>query len=241
MISGEEREVHPAIKDFDTVAWFPDGKFILVRGAAEGQRSGLFRVDIATGKAEAILILDDRGGLHGPVLSRNGARVFYDLDDWKNETFRIMSYDLETKQKKEIIRSSSQIIHYDQSPDGKWLAFKDGDEGVACLRTIPSEGGEKRTLMKLDKGEGINGLVWSPDDRYIYYSKWEEGSSKSGACSLWRIPAEGGRPEKFDLTMDAFGKLSFHPDGKKLAFNSWRLESEAWVMENFLPAEKANK
>lgn len=152
-----------------------------------------------------------------------------------------MSYDLETKQKKEIIRSSSQIIHYDQSPDGKWLAFKDGDEGVACLRTIPSEGGEKRTLMKLDKGEGINGLVWSPDDRYIYYSKWEEGSSKSGACSLWRIPAEGGRPEKFDLTMDAFGKLSFHPDGKKLAFNSWRLESEAWVMENFLPAEKANK
>jgi len=241
MISGEEREVHPTIKDFDTIAWFPDGKFILVRGVAEGQRSGLFRMDIATGKAEALLILDEMGGFHGPVLSRDGKRIFYDLDDWKNDTFRIMSYDLETKLKKELIRSSSQMIHYGQSPDGKWLAFKDEEDGVACLRTIPLEGGDKRTLMKLDKGGGINGLVWSPDGRYIYYSKWEEGSSKSETCSLWRIPAEGGRPEKFDLTMDAFGKLSFHPDGKKLAFTSWRIESEAWVMENFLPADKVKK
>jgi len=241
MISGEEREVHPSIKEFDTVAWFPDGKFILIRGVAEGQRLGLFRVDIATGKAEAILILDDMGGFHGPVLSRDGKRIFYDLDDWKNDTFRIMSYDLETKQKKELIRSSSQIIHYNQSPDQKWLAFKGEEEGVVCLRTIPSEGGEKKTLMKLDKGEGINGLVWSPDGRYVYYSKWEEGSGKSGACNLWRIPAEGGRPEKFDLTMGGLAKLSFHPDGSKLAFNSWRIESEAWVMENFLPADKAKK
>jgi Tol biopolymer transport system component len=243
MISGEEREVHPAIKDFDTVAWFPDGKFILVRGVADGHRPGLFRVDTVTGEAEASLILDDMGGFHSPVLSRNGKRIFYDLDDWKNDTFRIMSYDLETKQKKELIRSSSQIIHYNQSPDGKWLAFKEGEgeEGVACLRTIPSEGGEKRTLMRLDKGEGINGIVWSPDGRYIYYSKWEEGSSKSEACSLWRIPAEGGKPEKYDLTVDGLGRLSFRPDGRKLAFNSWRIESEAWVMENFLPVDKTNK
>lgn len=241
MISGEEREVHPAIKDFDTVAWFPDAKFILVRGVTEGHRLGLYRVDIATGEAEALLILDDMEGFHGPVLSRDGKRIFYDLDDWKNDIFRILSYDLETKQKKELIRSSSQIIHYNQSPDRKWLAFKEAEEGIACLRTIPSEGGEKRTLMRLDKGEGINGIVWSPDGRYIYFSKWEEGSSKSEACSLWRIPAEGGRPEKFDLTMDGLGKLNFHPDGRKLAFNSWRIESEAWVMENFLPKSPGDK
>ena len=133
------------------------------------------------------------------------------------------------------------MIHYDQSPDGKWLAFKEEEKGIACLRVIPSEGGEKKTLMKLDKGEGINGIVWSPDGRYVYYSKWEEGSGKSEACNLWRIPAEGGRPEKFDLTMDGLGKLSFHPDGSKLAFNSWRIEADVWVMENFLPADKAKK
>jgi Tol biopolymer transport system component len=241
MISGEEREVHPAIKDFDTVAWFPDGKFILMRGVAEGQRLGLFRVDIATGEAEAFLILEDMGGFHGPVLSRDGKRIFYDLDDWKNDIFRIMSYDLETKQKKELVRSSRQMIHYDQSPDGKWLAFKEEEKGIACLRVIPSGGGEGKTLMKLDLGGGINGIVWSTDGRYIYYSKWAEGSSKSEACSLWRIPAEGGRPEKFNLTKDGLGKLSFHPDGRKLAFNSWRIEADVWVMENFLPADKAKK
>jgi len=235
MISGEEREVHPATKDFDTVAWFPDGKFILARGWAEGQQRGLLRLDIATGNAEALLSLDTMGGFHGPVLSRDGKRIFYDLDDWRNDTFRVMSFDLETKQKKELVRSSSQMIHYGPSPDGKWLAFGDREKGVACLRVIPSEGGEIKTLMRADEGEVINGIVWSPDGQYVYFSR---GSGKSEACSLWRIPAAGGRPEKFGLTANGLGKLSFHPDGSKLAFNSWRVESEAWVMENFLSPKK---
>jgi Tol biopolymer transport system component len=180
-------------------------------------------------------------GLHGPVLSRDGKKIFYDLDDFENKTFRVISYDLETKQKKELIRGPSQIIHYDVSPDGKWLAYKERETDVACLRLIPAEGGEKKTLLRLDKGEGINGIVWSPDGRTIYFSKWEKGSSKSEACSLWRIPAEGGKPEKFALTMDGLGRLSFRPDGKKLAFNSWSMEAEVWVMENFLPGDKAKK
>ena len=241
MISGEEREVLPDLKDFDTVAWFSDGKSVLCRAVVDGSRLGLFRVQLAKDHSEAFLILDDMGGLHGPILSPDGKRILYDLDDFGNQTFRIMSFDLETKQKKELIRSPSQISSYDLSPDGKWLAFKEGEQGVACLRVIPSGGGEKKSLLRLDKGEGINSIVWSPDGRSIYFSKWEKGSSKSEACSLWRIPAEGGKPEKFDLTVDGLENLRFHPDGKKLAFNSWRMEAEVWVMENFLPVDKAKK
>ncbi|MFZ2052764.1 MAG: hypothetical protein WAU81_01080, partial [Candidatus Aminicenantales bacterium] len=238
MRSGEEREFYPEVRDFDTVAWFPSGNSVLVRGLVEGHRLGLFRVDLENGKSEGILILDDMGGLHGPVLSRDGKRIYYDLDDFGDKIFRIISYDLETKQKKELIRGPSQIIHYDISPDGKWLAYKEREEGVACLRLIPAEGGEKKNLLRLNKGEGINSVAWSPDGRYVYFSKWEKGSSKSEACSLWRIPSEGGTPEKYDLTMDGLENLSFHPDGRQLTFNSWQMNTDVWVMENFLPVEK---
>jgi Tol biopolymer transport system component len=238
---GEDREVLPGLRDFDTVAWFPDGESILCRAAVEGHRLGLFQVDLAKEKAETVLVLDDMGGLHGPILSPDGKRIIYDLDDFGNQTFRVMSFELETKQKRELIRSSSQIISYGLSPDGKWLAFKEGERGIACLRVIPSGGGEKKTILRLDKGGGINSIVWSPDGQYIYFSKWEKGSSKSEACSLWRIAAQGGEPVKYDLTMDGLSNLCFHPDGSKLAFNSWRIESEVWVMENFLPADKAKK
>jgi Tol biopolymer transport system component len=91
--------------------------------------------------------------------------------------------------------------------------------------------------LKLEESQGINSVAWSPDGRYIYFSKWEQGSSTGEACSLWRIAAAGGQAERFDVTVDGLCELSFCPDGGKLAFMSWRIEAEAWVMKNFLPAK----
>ena len=50
---------------------------------------------------------------------------------------------------------------------------------------------------------------------------------------LWRIPAEGGQPEKLGLE----GALSVrvHPDGRQIAFVRSERRAEIWKMENFLP------
>ncbi len=245
MISGEEQEFYPDIKDFNTVGWFPDGQSVLCRGRVERNRLALVRVDLAGAEPETHLILDDfdvggrpSGGLHGLAFSHDGKRIFYDLDDFPGQTFRVMSYHLGTKQKKELIRGPEQIIHYDISPDGQWLAFKEDEDGPACLKLIPSEGGEKRILLKLEEGEGINGITWSPDGNHIFFSKRRKGAAKTGPCDLCRISKEGGTPVKYELTVkgvNGMESLGIHPDGKRLAFNSWEIISEAWVMENFLP------
>lgn len=235
MASGEEREFFPEVKDFDTGFWFPDGHSILCRGRFEPQRLGLFRFDLDSGESENLLVLDDFGGLHGPVLSVDGKTIFYDLDDFENKVFRVMSYDLETKQKKELIRSTRQVLYKDVSPDSKQLAFWERQDDGPCLEVIPSGGGEKTILLRLEKGGGgINSMAWSPDGRYIYFSR---GSGKTEASDLWRVPATGGQAEKFDVTATGLTKLSFRPDGRELAFMSWTITSEAWVMENFLPGK----
>ncbi len=243
MISGEEREFYPDI-DFVTVGWFPDGHSVLCCGKIEENTPGFgfFRIDLAGAEPEpqTQLILDDldpesssSGGLHGLALSRDGKRIFYDLDNHSGPTFRIMSYNIETRQKKELIRGPNQIVAYDISPDGKWLAFREPENGRACLKLIPSEGGEKRILLKLGQDEGIGAIAWSPDSRFIYFSKREKGSSKN----LWRIPAEGGTPEEFDVTVDV-DEFSVSPDGKKMVLDTWLVVTEIWVMENFLPGKE---
>jgi len=235
MASGEEQEFFPEVKDFDTGFWFPDGHSILCRGIYKPQRLGLFRFDLDSGESENLLVLDDFGGLHGPVLSADGRMIFYDLDDFENKVFRVMSYALETRQKKELIRSTGQILYKDVSPDGERLAFWDRQEGTPCLKVIPSGGGEATILLRLEKGGGgINSVAWSPDGRYIYFSR---GSGKTEASDLWRVPATGGQAEKSDVTATGLTKLSFRPDGRELAFMSWTVTSEVWVMENFLPGK----
>jgi Tol biopolymer transport system component len=235
MASGEEREFFPEIRNFDTEYWFPDGHSILCRGVIEPNRLGLFRFDLDSGKSENLLVLDDFGGLHGPVLSADGKMIYYDLDDFENKIFRVLSYDLGTGQKKELIRSARQVLYKDVSPDGRQLAFWERQDDGPCLKAIPSGGGEPTILLRLEKGGGgINSVVWSPDGRYIYFSR---GSGKAEACDLWRVPAAGGRAEKFDVTATGLTKLSFRPDGGELAFMSWTITSEVWVMENFLPGK----
>ena len=68
------------------------------------------------------------------------------------------------------------------SNDGKWLYFasKRGDEPFQAWKIL-ADGGAP---IQLTKNGGIS-PVESPDGRFLYYSKYEEGG-------LWRKPLEGG-------------------------------------------------
>jgi len=68
------------------------------------------------------------------------------------------------------------------SRDGKWLYFasKRGSEPFQLWK-IPVQGGSP---IKLTKNGGIS-PVESPDGRFLYYSKYEEGG-------VWRMPLQGG-------------------------------------------------
>jgi len=59
---------------------------------------------------------------------------------------------------------------------------------------------------------------------------------------LWRIPVEGGIPEKIGLQRSwGMFDLTVRPDGRQLSFagrGGASTDSELWVLENFLPEIK---
>ena len=235
MNTGEEIELFPKFKGCARLRWFPDGKSFLVFGIDENDQTGLFKVNAKTG--EITLIVTGDSGYYTAGCSPDGKKVFYGADLWKEKIFRILMYDLSTQQKKEIYRSERQIFRMDISPDGKQLVFWETKDNT--IKLISIDGGQPKVLLKLEEG-GINSVAWSPDGKDIFFSKIIKGG-KTGKCELWRIPSEGGKPEKFELALDGLINLDIHPEGSRIAFTLWHVDEEVWVMENFLPKEKSKK
>ena len=103
------------------------------------------------------------------------------------------------------------------SPDGKSVAFlRSIGTGLAeDIYTVPVTGGAvKRITVESRPLEGI--LAWTPDSREIVFS-----SPRSGAWSLWRVPASGGNPQR----VEGAGTSALYPaialNGQRLAYTTF--------------------
>lgn len=58
--------------------------------------------------------------------------------------------------------------------------------------------------------------AWSPDSRSIYFA-----SSRGGTMSIWKIAAEGGKPQQITSGQGDNAELDVSSDGKKIVFSTW--------------------
>jgi dipeptidyl aminopeptidase/acylaminoacyl peptidase len=111
---------------------------------------------------------------------------------------------------------------------------------VGTLNVVSSSGGKPRELVRAEKGESLPGypvLAWTPDGSQVLFTKSGTGP-KDQKYEVWRVPAEGGVPQKTDLAVAGAGlrDMRVHPDGQRIAYTAGEpMKSEVWVMENFLP------
>ena len=99
------------------------------------------------------------------------------------------------------------------SPDGKYLlhVMNDGGEQSLWLQNIPTN---SNTQVLAPSATVYQGLRFSPDGNYIYFSRSEAGSGS--LKYLYRAPVLGGTPQK--LVTDIDSNITFSPDGKKFAY-----------------------
>lgn len=243
--TGEERELLlPDLKNLrPTICWSPDGRSIVATGSDDSGREGIYEIDVNSGNLRMLKTFDsDTMKVRWPTWSPDKKKLFFKIQDnekSKGIWSRLMVYDTESGQVKELFQEKSWPTLMALSPDGQWLAFQtlDLDTLLRSLNVMPSAGGEPRKILTLGENEFIFTVAWMPDGESLVFAK----SNNQKKNSLWQISIEEGQSQKLGLEMQRLRLLSVHPDGQRIAFCSSQLSITLWVMENFLPNLKDKK
>jgi Tol biopolymer transport system component len=247
--TGEEHDLAANLNQMiGPVRWFPDGRSLLVggwEGSYRDERAAFFRVDAQTGAASLVKRVGRAADL--PHLSPDGKTIFYWQQRSEDRSRKgLMVYQIDTREEKEIYAvTGSYWAALALSPDSRELAVAHWDEATqsSVIKLVPATGGQPRELLRVRATEGIHPesrIEWTPDGRFLLVARRaKEGQNMT---ELWRVPVQGGEPQRIGLAMERIRFPSVHPDGRRIAFDagSWlprRLE--LWVMENFLPELKA--
>ncbi len=97
------------------------------------------------------------------------------------------------------------------SPDGKLVAHAEEQDGKQRLMLSPIGGERPKEVVPADNVNYL-GLTFSPDNLHLYFTVEE----KDGASNVYRVPSEGGLPEKVKEHVDS--PISFSPQGNQFAF-----------------------
>ncbi len=220
--------------------WSPDGRYILVPGydntksQEKDYNGGFYQVDVKDGQATALVELDLNWWDSVAEWSADGKSIFY------TNKGQLLKRDLESGQEKQLYKITNLTRILDLSPDGQRLLFGDydPDEETLSILIMSIQKQKVRELIKLQRvrRRGADAR-WTPDGKYVLFMKYDVDEKES---SFLRISSEGGEPQKLWQSKKSDTDLSIHPDGKQIAFTTFKEEIEIWVMENFLPKDKDN-
>ena len=157
----------------------------------------------------AFKIMESRDPIMSPAWSPDSRQLAY--VSFRNNRSSIVVQNLRTGNWREVSSEPGVNGAPSFSPDGRSLVVTlGGRDGNLDIYTLDLRTKQKRRLTthRAIDTEG----TWSPDGRYIYFN-----SDRSGGPQVYRVPAQGGEPERitFEGSYNARPRLS--PDGKKLA------------------------
>jgi Tol biopolymer transport system component len=222
--------------------WSPDGRFIIFDGQGGISVTGSYRIVLETGEITRVMPFGPDERISGGVCGPDG-KYFFGRGNTKEGFSQIVVRDLKSGEERELYRfpTLERGIDIALSPDSRRLSFVNYAWGaVRSLRIMPASGGDAREVWSFgETKQGTPGVdhTWTPDGRYILFSAPDQSNLQN--WELWRVPLEGGKPEKMGLQRRwGFWDLTVRPDGRQLTFagrGGASSDSELWVMENLLP------
>jgi len=229
-------------------AWSPDGKEIAFVNGNFGSKAIISIIPAGGGKPREIMNYD---GYLGPVdWSPDGRYIAFaygraekyknPIPDRQGSELNIYTISVTGGEPKRLTGTDKNkvlFVHPRWSPDGKRIAFRRSNmpgiqEPGEGIYTVAVDGGEPKFVTN----EGDSPFCWSRDGKSIFFPKQDKDS---GDRELYRVSAEGGKPEKLNIS----GSMpDVSPDGKRIVFNNRTLGSnEFWLAENFLPVDTKKK
>ena len=120
------------------------------------------------------------------------------------------------------------------SSDRLWIGFSvvNEDEPSATTMVIPSVGGVAQELLHTT-AEAL-GFVedWTADGRALLVTTADHSTRTPGpllSYRLWQVPTDGSQPTQLPLEQPNMGRVSAHPNGRTIAFQSGHPEYQFWM------------
>jgi len=227
---------------FGIPRWSEDGKYVYLKArVAPPLQSSVYQVEVSTGQSKVIY---QNEGDEIATYSSDGTFIY--LLKARDRSVPL-SQRIESIVRKEIRTGAETVIlqgpagqrfgGISLSPDGKRLGGSTsgtiGDSFVTNNWVMPADGGTPQPILF----SSPLFLFWDPVGQGFLYERKGKGEGLSGLS--YQASLQSKKLIDLELEMPRFNNLSFHPDGKTVAFNTvTRSESKVWVMENYLPAKK---
>jgi len=110
------------------------------------------------------------------------------------------------------VTSSGNIQSLAISPDGKWLAYVQSENGASSVWVRQLATGSVARVVPAS-GDPYRSPTFSPDGNYLYFIARE---MKADHSNLYQVPSLGGTPRQ--VVFDVDSPISFSPNGKQFVF-----------------------
>lgn len=201
-----------------SVSLSPTGKRVLIEA-----RGDIFTVPVEFGDPRNLTQTSGAAD-RAPIWSPKGNQVAW-FSDVSGEGYSLMvgAQDGMTEPRKLSIGESKMAWEPVWSPDGKFIAFTDDD---VRIRIVNVESGEIKTadIAGNNLERGSMGLTWSPDSKWLAYSK--TGSNGFRTIMVWSVEKQAAT-SLTDPFADSFSP-AWDADGLRLYF----LASTEWALSS---------
>ena len=231
--SGQIREINTPLLYLQVVNFSPDGRSLLGRANAPRGRSGIYRIDIATGEA-ALLTTN---GIN-PQWLEPGAVVYQRLN---RDTLTFVQRDLASGAEHQVVQIPvTGFRRAALSPDGQSVATIAESKSEYVLSVTSVATGQTRPLLRAPAPATLMGTdggpEWTRDSRSLVVIKTAAADRTN--MELWHVPIDGtARKLDVDLSLWVGGSYRVSPDGRQIVYvaATGRTGEEIWALENFLP------
>ncbi|HYM22987.1 MAG TPA: protein kinase [Vicinamibacterales bacterium] len=138
------------------------------------------------------------------------------------------------------LAATTYFLYPRWSPDGKWIAFQQGDSIRFDVFVVPAGGGKPQRLTH--ENNQMGGFAWLPDSSGIVYSS-SRGDTMPylSTLSLWQVALDGGRVRRLTSGEASYERPDIARNGTMLV-GRMKLQTDIWKFPiDGAPAENVRR